>query len=315
MFEHRRFHAALVTSRAVKEALVTADLIELQWFEEILMARRLRRLHPTKPIVGVFHDVASQRYAREWRASPWSVQRIVRWARFLVCVLLEWHVMRYLTRAIVFSEKDKAILRDPGRSGRVRVVYPPLDDPGMPDRPRVASRNGGVALFVAAFSRRENHDAAVWLLGQIWPRVLRAVPKAKLVLAGGGVPEELENMSRRTPGVHTTGYMRSLVPAYKAATVAVSPIRLGAGVKFKSVVPMLWGIPVIATRAGAEGIGSPDLFFAVEDDPDNFAAALAAVLRDPLVAEDAVNKAFHFVRQRYTTEAYRRCIRELYGEL
>jgi glycosyltransferase involved in cell wall biosynthesis len=167
-------------------------------------------------------------------------------------------------------------------------------------------------LFVGALGRHQNEDAVRWLLGEIWPQVVSAVPDAELTVAGGGASPALEEEMRRAE-VRATGYVEVLGPEYERAAVVVAPLRLGAGIKLKCVTAMLWGVPVVATSVGAEGLGGTDLFVAIEDSSEGFASALVDVLRRPERGLLPAATAFRWAHSRFTSTAYRRALEEVNG--
>jgi glycosyltransferase involved in cell wall biosynthesis len=145
----------------------------------------------------------------------------------------------------------------------------------------------GVALFVATFARPENVDAANWLLREIWPAVVAQIPEARLILAGAKSDTYLAGVPPANRGaVSATGYVASLSPYYREASVVVIPTRLGAGVKFKTLTAMLWGLPIVSTYQGVEGLASASLYAGVTDDPEEFARTVVEVLRDPATADE-----------------------------
>jgi len=114
------------------------------------------------------------------------------------------------------------------------------------------------------------------------------------------------------PEVELTGYVESLSPYYRRATVVVAPMRLGAGVKVKSAIAMLWGLPVVATSVAAEGVAEHEQFFAVEDDAAAIADALVAVLRNPGSAARVRAQAFAWAHEAYSATAYLRSLDVVY---
>jgi glycosyltransferase involved in cell wall biosynthesis len=167
-------------------------------------------------------------------------------------------------------------------------------------------------LFVGALWRSENEDAALWLLREIWPRVQARVPGARLTIAGADPTEALRRAADRAEGVEVTGRVESLAPYYLRASVAVAPMRFGAGVKLKAVTAMLWGVPVVATSVGAEGVGGPEVFVAVEDDAAALATAITRALTDPEPALEVAAQAHTFAHALYSSTAYRRGLENLY---
>lgn len=298
--------------RAV-EALAAADVIDLQWFEQAVAARSLRRRWPEARLVATFHDVVSQGYARQAVHARSLVTRLSAWTRCATSLLLEGWTLRAVDVPLVFSDKDADLLRRRWRRSQPRVVFPPLDDPRMAERPVPLPERSPTAVFVGAFFRPENDEAARWLLGEVWPLVLAASPGARLTVAGAGPSREVLDMAARLPGVETTGYVDDLGDVYRSARVALSPSRRGAGVKFKSISPMLWGVPVVATTVGAEGVDAVDAFWRVTDSPSDFAAAVVAALEDPASCSPVVEAARDWAVQRYTEAAWRVGLRAAYA--
>ncbi|MGY1635492.1 glycosyltransferase [Geodermatophilus sp. SYSU D00742] len=309
----RAFAHACLRDERVIAALRAADRVELQWFSSVLLASRIRRAVPDTPLVGVFHDVVSQGHQRRAISGhlPWR-SRTVALLRWLIAIPLEWRAMRALQTAVVLSDKDEMLLRRRGGSARVLVVSPPLDSEDMPDRLEQHRSIEPRVLFVGALGRPENHDAATWFLSDIWPRIRSSVPEARFTLAGAGVRPSLVEEAARHDGVEVTGYVDTLGPYYRQASVVVAPLRMGAGVKLKCVTAMLWGVPVVATRVGAEGVDGPGVFVAVEDDARCLADAVVAVLRDPASAVEVRARALDWAHRTYSSQAYRCTLKRLY---
>ncbi len=309
----RPFWRALVADPAVLSALRQADRIELQWFNALALASRLRRALPETHQVGVFHDVVSQGQRRMFLTPGVSPRwRLVALVQLVLALPLERRFLRVLDTAVVVSEKDRALLKRRRGRARIVVVSPPLEDEDMPSGPGVRSLGPPEVLFVGALDRLENEDAAHWLINDIWPRVISEVPDTRLTIAGANPSAHLRRQAESAAKVTLTDYVDSLSPYYRRASVVVAPMRLGAGVKLKSLVAMLWGLPVVATSVAAEGVTGPQVFYAVEDDSADFADAVVAVLKDPSSADDVRARAFEWSHDSYSTAQYRRSIEQLY---
>ncbi|SNS90258.1 Glycosyltransferase involved in cell wall bisynthesis [Geodermatophilus saharensis] len=307
------FLRALLGDPDLRALLQRADRIELQWFDMVVLAPRLRRALPGTPLTGVFHDVVSQGHLRMLTSSGAPVsRRLLALVRLVLSVPLEWRAVRALRTAVVLSDKDRVLLERRGAGDRVVVLPPALDEPDMPASPRERPPAIPEVLFVGAMWRPENTDAASWLLREVWPRVRDRVPGARLTIAGANPTAALRRQAEAVAGVELTGQVESLAPCYRRASVAVSPMRLGAGVKLKGVVAMLWGVPVVATTVGAEGIEGQDVFVAVEDDAAAFASAVARVLTDPGPALEVAARAHAWSHARYSSQGHRRVLQALY---
>ena len=55
-------------------------------------------------------------------------------------------------------------------------------------------------------------------------------------------------------GVVATGYVADLKTVYSGCTIAVAPLLRGAGVKFKVPQALAYGLPIVTTTVGVEGL-------------------------------------------------------------
>ncbi|WP_051221499.1 glycosyltransferase [Conexibacter woesei] len=173
---------------------------------------------------------------------------------------------------IAVSEDDAAALR--ALAPEVPVAVISLVHPEEPEGPGPQAREG--ALFVGNFRHAPNVDAALFLVGEVWPRVRAVLPEARLTLAGGAPPPEVRALAG--DGVEVTGWVPAIAPLLEAARVSVAPLRYGAGVKGKIGEAMAHGVPVVTTTIGAEGMGLVDGEHAlVVDDPQGLADAIVAL--------------------------------------
>ena len=316
--------------RAPWSELAAADVVEFQWSEMIALAPLVRRRLPAQKLVGVAHDVITQRWDRLVDAGGGSGggSAILRPLHRLAAARSrrrEAATFSALDLLVVFSEKDAELARELAPGTRVEVVHPGLGptDP-MTREPRVDEPE---VLFTGALNRPENWRAVLWFIDEMWGRVLAEVPQARLVIAGANPPEALLARVAQTPRAELTGFVDSLEPWYARASVFAVPLQTGAGVKFKTIDAMLRGVPIVTTTVGAEGIGSApadageagadddasELFAAVTDDARDFADAVVRQLRSP--DTELTARAQRWADGVYGVEAFERRIRELYDSL
>lgn len=139
------------------------------------------------------------------------------------------------------------------------------------------SSNG--LLFVGNFNHRPNVDAAIYLLDEIMPLVWKQLPDVKLTIAGNNPPQEIQRRAGNL--VEVTGWVESLTPYLERARVSLSPLRYGAGMKGKVGEALSWGLPVVTTSIGAEGMQLyHEQHAMIADQPDDFAESVIHVYRD-----------------------------------
>jgi glycosyltransferase involved in cell wall biosynthesis len=138
----------------------------------------------------------------------------------------------------------------------------------LPDEP--------TALFTGTFAYPPNAEALAWLLTEIWPKVRRRVPEARLLVVGKDPPA-----GSAGDGVELAGWVPEMQPWFDRARAVLVPIRSGAGTRLKVLDGLASGRPIVSTTMGAEGIAIvPGQHALIADDAQAFATAVVDVLHD-----------------------------------
>jgi glycosyltransferase involved in cell wall biosynthesis len=134
--------------------------------------------------------------------------------------------------------------------------------------------------WTAADETSPNADGLRWFMQDVMPQVTALLPWTRLQATGANPPPGIARL--RGAHLEFTGFVPELRAVYEQARVVVVPLRFGAGVKNKTVEALQFGVPVVTTTIGAEGIDVPAGItpMIVTDDPAEFAAALVKLLTD-----------------------------------
>lgn len=195
----------------------------------------------------------------------------------------------------VVSEADRRRL--PTSAGALVVPngWTPTDAP-LPGAPEP------VAAFVALMGWKPNEDAALWLCETIWPLVRAEVPAARLLLVGRDPGDAVR--AHDGDGIQVTGTVPDVRPYLERARIGLAPLRAGGGSRLKVLECLDAGRPVVATSKGIEGL--EDLVgdgAVVADEPEQMAAAIAALLTDPERAADLGARGRASVAERHSWTA------------
>lgn len=134
-------------------------------------------------------------------------------------------------------------------------------------------------LFIGNFNHPPNIDAVKYFCKEIFPKILPEIPSVKLIIAGNNPPYEIKLLA--SDNIIVTGYVQDLTTYLKNSRLSVSPLRYGAGMKGKIGEALSWGIPVVTTTVGAEGMDLKNNYHAlISDDPRNFAADVIRLYKD-----------------------------------
>jgi len=136
-------------------------------------------------------------------------------------------------------------------------------------------------VFTGKMDFRPNVDAALWLVGDILPRIRQAWPEVTLALVGQRPGPAVARLARE-PGVTVTGRVDDVRPYIAGAAVYVAPLRMGGGTRLKLLEAMAMGAAIVSTRLGAEGLPvEAGRHLLLADDAADFANAVLSLLSDP----------------------------------
>jgi polysaccharide pyruvyl transferase CsaB len=108
-------------------------------------------------------------------------------------------------------------------------------------------------IFIGGFLHKPNEDAVVFFVEEILPLIRKILPDVTFVCVGSDPSERI--LALASDGITVTGYVPDVSPIFENSRVFVSPLRYGAGMKGKIGQSMGYGLPVVTTTIGAEGIG------------------------------------------------------------
>ncbi len=179
---------------------------------------------------------------------------------------IERKLLAPLRRCFVLSQKDKDLLLGMGFRGEVMLQPPSRVRVGeVADALPVSRILEGFAgrknlVFFGNMQRPENHWSILHFLLFSYPKIRRCRDDVQFWIIGLMPRLSLRLLGRLIPGVRVVGAVDDPYPAFRAASVCVVPLRLGAGVKIKVLQMLDAGARVVASSVGGEGIApAPDL--------------------------------------------------------
>jgi glycosyltransferase involved in cell wall biosynthesis len=145
-------------------------------------------------------------------------------------------------------------------------------------------------LFVGSFNHPPNRDAVDWLMKDILPIVRRSLPDAPTFIVGSNPTPEVKAFA--DGDVEILGWVKDLSSLYARARLFVAPLRYGAGIKGKIGESAAYGLPVVSTSIGAEGLElRPEHEIVVADGTEAFAAAIVRLYNDPELWHEIASKS------------------------
>ena len=134
-------------------------------------------------------------------------------------------------------------------------------------------------LFVGNFAHPPNVDAVDYFIKEIWPGVSQKIPDIRLWIVGNNPPDHIKKL--HSEKIIVTGFVPETKPYLLQSRISVNPLRYGAGMKGKIGEALSFGLPVITTSIGAEGMNLEDNKHAlIADSPDTFINQIVRLYND-----------------------------------
>jgi GT2 family glycosyltransferase len=134
-------------------------------------------------------------------------------------------------------------------------------------------------LFIGSYKHTPNIDAVLWLIKEIMPIVWRVDPEIKVTLLGSKTTKAVENLA--SDKVFVPGFINDVSFYFNSHRLFVAPLRYGAGMKGKIGQSLEYGLPIVSTSIGVEGMYMRDHeSVLVADDALSFAKSIIELYND-----------------------------------
>jgi glycosyltransferase involved in cell wall biosynthesis len=193
-----------------------------------------------------------------------------------------------------------------GHGSKTRITTIPFGvDPD--DYPATEPSGAPVFFHLGSMDWLPNEEGIRWLLANVWPKVIKAHPKAKLHLAGNKMPKDL--LALEMPGLHVNGRVPDADMYMSKRHVMVVPLFSAGGMRVKIIEGMAMGKCVISTPVGAEGIACTDgEDILLARTATEMAERIGSIIEGPERARTIGTAARELVRKLYSND---RIVRDL----
>ena len=282
------FQAALDTTLEREDP----DVVEVEGIElaQYLFQVADRRGAAERPLL-VFDDHNAE-YVLQQRAFETDIRQPRRWIGAAYS-FVQWQRLKGYERRACHAA-DRIVAVSDTDAAAIRRLDPDLQPIVVPngvdmeyytaDVPALGAGEGPGTLdlvFTAKMDFRPNVDAVLWFAQTVLPRIRQESPQTRFWVVGKDPHPRLAPL-RADPGIVVTGWVEDVRPYIAGAALYVIPLRIGGGTRLKVLEAMAMGKAIVSTALGCEGFELvPEQELSVADTPDEFAAAVLALLRDP----------------------------------
>lgn len=175
--------------------------------------------------------------------------------------------------------------------------------------------NARRVTFLGGLHYPPNAEGVRWFAERVFRRVIAKIPDAILTVIGKQ-PPELGEYEIPAGNLEVTGYVTDPTPYLEETAVFIVPLHAGGGMRVKILDAWTWGVPIVSTTVGAEGVQAlPGKNILIADSPQEFAQAVIHLLATSGRGDALVQSGRAWVEQRYAWRTVYRMWDDIYPNL
>lgn len=175
-------------------------------------------------------------------------------------------------------------------------------------------------LFVSNFKWLQNIEAALVLIKKVFPIVKKNLPKAKLLIIGQHITNDIKELSVGKAGVTVTQIeesdVDSLVKAFHDSSVFASTIKGPGGTRLKNLAAMASQLPIVSTKVGVEGLKVKDkVHVLIGNTPEKIADLIIKIIETPSLAKKLAMTTRRHVEENFDWRKITKSLDAIYQKL
>ena len=224
-------------------------LVDLAWVCRPQLYEKYAPLIRQYQQIKLIYDTVDLHYLRLQREGEFSDNTIESMRQWVRMQMRELKAAHEADLTITITPVEQEILQQQQVDNL--AVVPNIHRAYREVTPGFQQRQG--LLFIGSYNHPPNVDAVRWLVKEIMPLVWQKMPEITVTLLGNNPGEEVLAL-RGDPRISVTGYVSDVTSYFLNHRVFVAPLRYGAGMKGKVGQSLEYGLPVISTAIGIEGM-------------------------------------------------------------
>jgi polysaccharide biosynthesis protein PslH len=292
------------------DRLLLSGKFEAVHADQLWMAQyalRAKKVAPGASLILDEHNACFQIFQRLALREKNPLKRLLLEREWRMMKRYEAQACAQFDRVVTVTSEDRAILEklvfSEINNHKPQFATIPICVDTHAIRPVTSKAESKDVLHLGTMFWLPNVEGVLWFAREVWPKVIEHVPQATFTIAGKNPPAEIQSLPANQNGgasIQVTGYVPDPQPYLERAAVFIVPLLSGSGMRVKIVDAWRWGLPVVSTTIGAEGIQcrhGENLLIA--DQADDFARAVVQVLLDPVLSQQLRVNGRRWVEEHY----------------
>ncbi len=168
--------------------------------------------------------------------------------------------------------------------------------------------------FVGSMSWKPNADAVRWIINQIAPRLAKILPDVKIHIAGSAMSKKLLDQKIKNVIVH--GKVANMQEFMSQHGTLIVPLKSGSGVRIKILEALSFGVPIISSEKGKEGIEmTPKKHFLTANITEEFLLQMKFLYDRTETKQNLGKEGKVFIENEYSLEIVSKRIRDFISKI
>jgi glycosyltransferase involved in cell wall biosynthesis len=292
----------------LKKLKVLLPGINYAWISRPMLNLEFQKMLKSNKQIKIIFDTVDLHYVRMLRqAENEANEKLHRKA--LKFKKLELKLANSANATLTVTDTEKQLLEQEGIKN-VSVI-PNIHQIQSPSTKSFSERKG--IIFIGGYKHEPNVDAVKWFIKDIMPLVWESSGGIPVYLLGSYPSAEVSALASEK--VFVPGFLEEVDEYFLNAKVFVAPLRYGAGMKGKIGQSLEFGLPIISTAIGVEGMGLIHEETAlIADEATDFANKIIQLYQDEHLWRKIQQNAVKSIEQ-YTPPVVSEKIQQLLNKL
>lgn len=247
------------------------DIIQVEFSQLLYLAKYL-----PKNIKKIFvaHDISSiSFYRRIFENKPSVIKIIIRFILFLQIYFYEKKYLPLFNTIISVSKKDQKTLEKYLPNKKILCFENGIDEINFLKKSPSKILSLG---YIGSFSHTPNLNAVKYFFDEIAPLLDKQNISYKFYLAGNN-DQEFIKKTFSNPNLINLGLVKQTQDFYQKIDCLITPIFSGSGSRIKILEALSFGIPIISSPIGAEGINIESPYLQIATTPQEYLDCLKKI--------------------------------------
>ncbi|RZL39213.1 MAG: glycosyltransferase, partial [Pedobacter sp.] len=284
-------------------------LIDYAWISRPMLNLKYRKHIKSNKKIRIIFDTVDLHFVRMLRQAESEGNEKLR-RKAIKFKKLELELANTADATVMVTETERELLE----SERIRNVFviPNIHELKIPAQDLGFSERQGL-VFIGGYKHKPNIDAVKWLVNDILPLIKKSLGDIPVYLLGSYPPAEVIDLANEN--IKVPGYLEDVSDYFLEARIFVAPLRYGAGMKGKIGQSLEFGLPIVSTSIGAEGMDlTHEKNVLIADNAEDFANEIVRLYNDEKVWSGIRKNAFNAIAE-YTPEVVEAKLRSMFKYL